>query len=135
VISVGSVAIFVADLERSAAFYEQVVGLDVLARIDTPEVREVIVGARDKGSQLMLAHRRGAAPLDPTSGFWKVYLDVDDVEGSFRRLVDAGAEVVAEPRLLERWNLSIALVKDPDGYLLELGQRHGDPAGTHPNTH
>ena len=43
-VSIGNVAINVSDLERSERFYVDVLGLEVLSRIDTPDIREVIVG-------------------------------------------------------------------------------------------
>ena len=37
---------------------------------------------------------------------------------------------VSEPARLDRWPVTIAFVKDPDGYLLELIEYHeGTPAG------
>jgi lactoylglutathione lyase len=122
--SIGNVAIYVGDLERSTAFYTEVLGLEVLTRIDTPDVREVIVGAPGEGSQLMLA--KDTHDDDPVraSGIWKVFVFTDDAAALYRRAVEAGAEAVAEPALLEQFNVTIGFVKDPDGYLIELGQRH-----------
>jgi lactoylglutathione lyase len=122
--NVGNVAILVNDLERSVAFYTQVVGLDVLATVETEEVREVIVGAVGTGSQLMLAQRVGQPePVSP-SGFWKTFVHTDDLDGILERARDAGLEVIGEPIAVERFNLTLAFVKDPDGYLVELGQRN-----------
>ncbi|HEX4018414.1 MAG TPA: VOC family protein [Frankiaceae bacterium] len=72
--SIGSIAIWVSDLERSTAFYRDGLGLDVITTIETEEIREVIVGRRDTGSQLMLAHRKGETTGVEPSGIWKVYL-------------------------------------------------------------
>ena len=49
-----------------------------------------------------------------------VTLLLDDVEGAFARLRDAGAEVVSEPAHSERFAAVTAFVRDPNGYLLEL---------------
>jgi hypothetical protein len=54
---------------------------------------------------------------------WKVFLDTDDAAGLYERAVAAGAESVLAPKLLERFNVTIAMFRDPDGYLLEVGQR------------
>ena len=122
--SIGNIAIDVADLERSEAFYTEVLGLQVLTRIDTPDVREVIVGNPGEGSHLMLARRSDVdGPIEP-SGLWKIYVATDDSPGLYERAVAAGAEAVAPPQHLERFRVTIAFVKDPDGYLVELGQRH-----------
>jgi predicted enzyme related to lactoylglutathione lyase len=120
---IGNAAIWVSDLERSTEFYTTCLGLDVIARVDAGEVREVIVGRAGVGSQLMLAAKAGE-PSGPPAGFWKVFLNTPDVHSDYARAVAGGAEPVAEPALLERFGVTIALVTDPDGYLLELGQIH-----------
>jgi lactoylglutathione lyase len=122
--SIGNVALYVSDLARSEAFYTDVLGLEVLTRIDTPEVREVIVGRAGEGSQLMLAWRPAHdEPVTP-SGIWKVYVATDDAQALYDRAVAAGATPLEPPRHLERFRVTIAFVADPDGYVVELGQRH-----------
>lgn len=124
--SIGNVALLVTDLEKSVAFYTRVIGLQVLTTIETDEVKEVIVGGKDVGSQLMLARRvEQDSPVNP-SGFWKVFVHTDDLDGVLLRARDAGAEVTQEPIVIERFRLTLAFVKDPDGYLIELGQRQPD---------
>ncbi len=122
-LSIGNAAIWVSDLERSAEFYTAGLGLDVIARVDAGDVREVIVGRSGLGSQLMLAAKAGE-PSGPPAGFWKIFLNTPDVQSDYARAVAGGAQPVAEPALLERFGITIALVTDPDGYLLELGQIH-----------
>jgi lactoylglutathione lyase len=122
-VSIGNVAINVSDLERSERFYVDALGLEVLTRIDTPEVREVIVGTPGEGSQLMLA-KHTTAHLGEPQGIWKVFGFTDDAAALYARAITAGAEAVESPRFLEQFSVTIAFVKDPDGYLLELGQRH-----------
>ena len=122
-LSVGNIAVWVDDLERSVRFYTEGLGLDVLATVDAGDVQEVIVGRAGQGSQLMLAARAGHAVVAP-SGIWKVFLTSHDVKADFHRAVAAGARPVAEPYLLDQFSVTIALVEDADGYLLELGQIH-----------
>jgi predicted enzyme related to lactoylglutathione lyase len=122
-LSIGNVAIWVRDLERATAFYAEGLGLDVLARVDAGEIREVIVGRDGAGSRLMLAAKAGE-PAAPPAGVWKVFLESQDVHADYGRALAAGATPVAEPMVLERFGVTIAMVTDPDGYLLELGQIH-----------
>jgi lactoylglutathione lyase len=124
--SIGNVAIEVSDLERSERFYVDVLGLTVLTRIDTPEVREVIVGDPELGSRLMLAAHAVPTGFGSPAGIWKVFVETDDAAALYERAVAAGAEAVEPPKLLERFRVTIAFIRDPDGYLLELGQRHLD---------
>jgi lactoylglutathione lyase len=121
--SIGNVAIYVNDLERSERFYVDVLGLEVVARIETPDVREVIVGGNG-GSQLMLARRAAPDGAVVPSGIWKVFVDTDDAAALYERAVAAGVKAVSEPALLDRFRVTIAFIEDPDGYLVELGQRH-----------
>jgi lactoylglutathione lyase len=123
-VSIGNVAIEVSNLERSERFYTEGLGLEVLTRIDTPDVREVIVGTPDDGSQLMLAKHASADPVTEPSGIWKIFLFTDDAEVLYSAAIAAGAEPVEPPMFLEQFKVTIAFVRDPDGYLLELGQRH-----------
>jgi lactoylglutathione lyase len=126
VVSIGNVAISVSDLERAERFYAEGLGLEVLTRIDTPAVREVIVGgANGEGSQLMLAKHTsvGDAVVAP-SGIWKVFLFTEDAAALYAQAIAAGATAVQSPKLLEQFGVTVALVKDPDGYLIEIGQRH-----------
>ena len=112
--TVGNVAIWVSDLERSERFYVDMLGLEVTARVETPDVREIILGP------LLLACGDGTP--NP-AGVWKVYIEVDDPPALHQRLVDAGVESVMAPTHLARFDITIAMVRDPDGYLLELAQR------------
>ena len=124
-LSIGNVAIWVSDLERATAFYCDGLGLDVIATVTTPQVREVIVGRRETGSQLMLAHGEGSTALAP-SGIWKIYLATDDLATDYANALTAGAGVVTEPFRLEQFDMTIAVLSDPDGYLIELeiGRAH-----------
>jgi len=121
--TIGNIAINVSDVERSERFYVDVLGLEVLHRIDTPEVVWLIVGSSTGGSQLILAHHPDGGPVSPGGGLWKVFVSTDDVHDLFRRATDAGAEVVNEPFRLEQFGVTLAFVHDPDGHLIELGQQ------------
>ena len=125
---IGNVALWVSDLERSERFWTDGLGLEVLARIETADVRELLVGSPDGGTQVLLSKATVDADENRPSpvGIWKVYLDVDDVLAAFERAVGAGATPDREPFELELPNLTITLafVRDPDGYLLEMGHRH-----------
>ena len=125
--TIGNVALWVTDLERSERFWVDGLGLEVQARIDTPDVREVLVGSPVGGSQVLLSVATVPAPENRPNpaGIWKVFLDVDDVQASFDRALAAGATADREPFVLElpRLTITLAFVRDPDGYLLEMGCR------------
>lgn len=122
-VHIGNVALDVADLERAERFYCSVLGLDVLARIEADGVRAIIIGAPDLGSQIELAVRDGGPDPIAPSGIWKVFVFTDDARALFDGAVAAGAEPVDPPKLLTGFDIILAFVKDPDGYLVEIGQR------------
>ena len=121
--SVGNVAIWVGSLAESVPFYTRVLGLTVLTTIETEEVREVIVGSEQLGSRLMLAERIHQSQAVTPAGIWKVYVDTEDLAGILRRAAEAGTKLVDGPVYVERFGLTLAFLTDPDGYLIEIGQR------------
>ncbi|MBM3675544.1 MAG: VOC family protein [Actinobacteria bacterium] len=126
----GQFCITVADLERSVAFWEGVVGLPVQSRTEIPGVLEAVLQSPHGGARMQLAQfleREG--PVDMGTAFWKLYVNTDDCAALYERVVAAGCEVVQEPQRLDRWPVTVAFVKDPDGYLLELIEYH---EGTRP---
>ncbi|MCA9512443.1 MAG: VOC family protein [Myxococcota bacterium] len=118
----GQYCINVSDLEASARFYQEALGLELLVRTDvSPTVQEVIVGAKGEGAQLQLAqHLDREGPIEHGNAFWKLYVETDDCAGLYARALAAGATAEMEPRALDKWPVTIAFVKDPDGYLIEL---------------
>ena len=47
----------------------------------------------------------------------------------YKAALDAGSDRSWRPQRIERWPVTIGFVKDPDGYLVELVQRHPWPDG------
>ena len=124
--SVSQYCINVTDLGRSVQFYETVLGLEITYRIETPEFTEIVLKG-DGGNQIQLArHHDQAGPIEHGNGFLKLYLDTDDCKGLYQRCMDAGIESVAPPERLEHWPVTAAFVRDPDGYLVEILETHGE---------
>jgi len=124
--SVDQYCINVSDLQRSVDFYEKALGLTITHRVEEKEFREVIL-AGESGNRIQLAwHRNHQGPIEHGNGFWKLYLQTDDCKGLYQRCIDAGAESVSEPDQLEQWPVIAAFVKDPDGYLVEILETHGE---------
>jgi len=121
---VGQCCIYVRDLERSVAFYEAL-GLACTSRTDLDTITEAIVANPGKGGKLQFAQRLDTdAPIEMGNAFWKVYVATNDIDTMFADAVAAGAEVVSPAVRYEQWPMSVAFLKDPDGYLVELTQRH-----------
>jgi lactoylglutathione lyase len=125
-VSVDQYCINVSDLEKSVDFYEKTLCLTITHRVEEKEFREVILGG-ESGNRIQLAwHRDHAGPIEHGNAFWKLYLQTDDCKGLYQRCIDAGAESVMEPEQLEHWPVIAAFVKDPDGYVVEILETHGE---------
>lgn len=123
--TVGQYCIYVSDIERSIRFYTELIGLKLQGRTEIDDVHEAHLAADEGGGRLQLAERhRGGHPIDHGFALWKTYMNVDDCAATHARVVEAGYESTMAPTRLDRWPVTVAFVKDPDGYTVELLQRH-----------
>jgi len=114
----------VTDLEKTVSSYEAL-GLTTTSRTDLPTAHEAICEQPGKGGKIQLArHDSQHGPLDMGNAFWKLYVNTNDIERLYRAALDFGSESVTEPARSDRWPVTVGFVKDPDGYLVELVQRH-----------
>ena len=129
--SLGQFCINVSDIDRSVDFWENVIGIPVSSRTDIPNVREVVLQAEVGGSRMQLAqHLDHAGPIDMGSAMWKLYVNTDDCQALYDKAVAAGCESVTPPQHLDRWPVTVAFVKDFDGYLVEIVEYdEAPPAG------
>ena len=58
------------------------------------------------------------------TAMWKLYVDTDDCQAVYDKAIAAGCESVSAPQQLDRWPVTVAFIKDLDGYLIELVQNH-----------
>ncbi len=121
----GQYCINVTDLDASVRFYE-VLGLTNTSRTEIPNAFEAIMEDSGlKGGKLQLAQQKDhAGPIDHGNAFWKLYVNTNDIDRQYQAAVDAGYAAVAPPVRMERWPTTVAFLEDPDGYLVELVQRH-----------
>jgi lactoylglutathione lyase len=118
---VGYVILFVGDLERSVAFYRDVVGLPFKLQGDG-YVEFATEGARfglyERARLGELIGREATAPAGPGG---EVVLLVEDVDAEAERLRAAGAAALAGP--VDRpWGHRTLHLEDPDGFVVELAQ-------------
>ncbi|MFN2590447.1 MAG: VOC family protein [Actinomycetota bacterium] len=115
------VILFAADLERSTAFYRDVIGLE-------PKVRgEGYVEFRTGPTRFGLFERSKLPDLIGRPGgegrgvAGEIVLIVPDVDAEAGRLRAAGAEILSDPT--DRpWGHRTLHVADPDGNVVELAQ-------------
>ena len=114
-------AIMVADLDRSIAFYTELLDLEVLRRFDFETMTQVILGTPDGASFLLVHHEDRQTPIDVADGVDKLMFRTDDVHELYERITATGAESIRPPaRSAHGVAVVIAFVRDPDGYPLEL---------------
>ena len=121
----------VGDLDRSIAFYTNVLGMQVLRTTDRPDQKYTLafVGYGDERSNavLELTYNYGVDHYDPGTGSGHVALEVDDAAATcyWVRAASAryGGAVTREAGPVKGGTTVIAFVQDPDGYKIELIER------------
>lgn len=109
------IAVAVADLEASKAFYGERLGLTKV--LDVPG--QLAFFDLD-GIWLMLSAATAAEPARPGS---VLYFEVGDIHGAHEQLRERGIDFVDEPHRIAdmgRYELWMSFFKDPDGTLLAI---------------
>jgi predicted enzyme related to lactoylglutathione lyase len=117
----------VADIERSARFYERVFGGRILSRGDSSGAPAYIQIANtwlivnvgggptpDKPSVTL------SVPADPNSLSSFMNIRVADIHACYELWRSRGAEFITEPK--DKYGETRCYIRDPDGYIIEVGQ-------------
>lgn len=114
----------VGDLEKSIAFYTEVLGMTLLRRKDYPEGRFTLAFVsyqpESEGAAIELTHNWDTASYELGNGYGHVALEVDDVYAACERIREKGGKITREPGPMKHGNTVLAFVEDPDGYKIEL---------------
>lgn len=117
----------VGDLDRSLAFYCDVLGMTLLRRKDYPggefTLAFVGYGPENEGSVIELTHNWGTDHYDLGNAYGHIALGVDDIYGTCAQIHQRGGKVVRDPGPMNHGSTVIAFVEDPDGYKVELIQQ------------
>lgn len=121
----------VGDLDRSIAFYTEVLGMRLLRRKDYPEGRFTLafVSYQDEadGAAIELTHNWDTPQYDLGNGYGHVALAVEDVYAACDRIREKGGKITREPGPMKHGSTILAFVEDPDGYKIELlGEKRSD---------
>lgn len=121
----------VGDLDRSIAFYTDVLGMRLLRRKDYPEGRFTLafVSYQDEseGAAIELTHNWDTQKYDLGNGYGHVALAMDDVYAACDRIRAKGGKITREPGPMKHGSTILAFVEDPDGYKIELlGEKRAD---------
>ncbi len=116
----------VSDMDRTLAFYCDVLGMTVQLARENPETghRNAFLGygPYDTTTQVeFVAYGVGKA-YDKGDAYGHIALGVEDIAAFCETVRAAGGEVSREPKLLGSGS-RIAFIKDPDGYEIEVIQQ------------
>ena len=117
----------VADIQRSARFYETVFGGRILSRGDSSGAPGYIQIA----NSWLIVNVGGGPTADKPSVTLSVLADpnkissfmnlrVGDIQACYRLWKSRGAEVITEP--IPKYGETRCYIRDPDGYIIEVGQ-------------
>lgn len=117
----------VGNLERSIAFYTEVLGMNVIRKSDYPEGKftNVFVGYGDEseGAVIELTYNYGVETYELGTGFGHIAIAVPDAYAACEEIKRRGGVVTREAGPMKHGTTVIAFVQDPDGYKIELIQR------------
>jgi lactoylglutathione lyase len=117
----------VGDLEKSLAFYTEVLGMRLLRRKDYPEGKFTLafVGYddEDRSAAIELTHNWGVEKYESGNAFGHIAIEVEDACAACEKIKLRGGKVVREAGPMKHGNTVIAFVEDPDGYKIELIQK------------
>jgi predicted enzyme related to lactoylglutathione lyase len=121
----------VADIERSAQFYETVFGGRILSKGDSAGAPGYIQLANtwlivnvgggptpDKPKTIL------SVPADPDSVSSFMNIRVADIHACYDLWRNRGAEFITEPK--DKYGEIRCYIRDPDGYIIEVGQSKPD---------
>ncbi len=118
----------VLDLDKSLKFYADVLDLHPAHQLDFPDFALVYLRNAQNDVEIELTLNKGRAePYTHGSGYGHIGVVVPDVPRRHAELVAAGYEPtpVKEFKRGEDLLARFCFIQDPDGYKIELLERHG----------
>ena len=114
----------VGNLERSIAFYTDILGMKLLRKHDYPEGQFTLafVGYGDEAthSVIELTYNYGVEKYELGTAYGHIALGCDDVYATCEKIRAAGGKIVREPGPMKHGTTILAFVEDPDGYKVAL---------------
>jgi lactoylglutathione lyase len=117
----------VGDLDRSIAFYTEVLGMRLLRRKDYPGGRFTLAfvgyGDESEHSVIELTYNWGVSSYDLGNGFGHLAVEVENAAQACQEARKRGARIAREAGPMNAGTTIIAFIEDPDGYMIEFIQR------------
>jgi len=119
----------VGNLERSIAFYTDVLGMKLLRRKDYPGGKFTLafVGFQDEadGAVLELTYNWGVESYDLGSAYGHIAIEVENAYKTCDLVRERGGKIISEAGPMQHGTTILAFIEDPDGYKIEFIQRKG----------
>lgn len=124
-VNVEHFAIWVSDLEATKAFYMDALGLGRSREFEVDGVTNLFLAGPD-GTELQIKYDADRTESIDPAGVDHLAIQVDDLEATFRHMVEeTSCTVRTEPKPGHGGGSTVAFIEDPDGYAIELAERHG----------
>jgi catechol 2,3-dioxygenase-like lactoylglutathione lyase family enzyme len=130
-ISLSQCFVIVTDPDLALAFYRDELGLELRNDVANEGFRWITVGAPSQpGVSIVLTNYLNGSPADNEAvtalvakgALNGVHFHSDDLDGTFAKLRNSGAEIVQEPTE-QFWGTRDIAVRDPSGNLVRIDQQ------------
>ena len=118
----------VGNLDKSLAFYQDVLGMKLLRKHEYPDGRFTLafVGYGDESDHTVieLTHNWDTERYYLGNGYGHIALEVEDAYAACEAVKAKGGKVTREAGPMMHGTTVIAFVEDPDGYKIEFIQKN-----------
>ena len=116
----------VKDLEKSIAFYTNVLGMKELERTENQQCRYTLVfvgfTSQADSTTIELTYNWDIHEYDMGNAFGHIALGVEDIYAACDKIRKLGGNITREAGPVKGGSTHIAFITDPDGYQIELIQ-------------
>lgn len=120
----------VGNLEKSIAFYTEVMGMNLIRQRDNEQYRYTLAfvgyGDESDGAVLELTYNWDTTEYDLGNAYGHIAIEVDNAATTCDAIRDNGGKVTREAGPVKGGTTVIAFVEDPDGYKIELIEKKSD---------
>jgi catechol 2,3-dioxygenase-like lactoylglutathione lyase family enzyme len=129
-LSLSQCFVLVTDPEQALTFYRDALGLEVRSDVAREDFRWLVLGSPSQPAvAICITNYLGGSPADidalsrliAKGALGGVHFQTDDLDATFARVRDAGADIVQEPTD-QPWGTRDFAVRDPSGNLVRIDQ-------------
>ncbi len=116
----------VKDLDKSIAFYTNILGMKELERTENHDYRYTLVfvgyGTQTDSTTIELTYNWDTDAYEMGTAFGHIALGVKDIYAACDKIKKLGGNITREAGPVKGGSTHIAFITDPDGYQIELIQ-------------